>query len=151
MSTQKKSLGDVILPLATIGVIGYGIKKISDIFNTENENAEEEMDDIDKEIDETEGTATYTEAQFSSFANLLEAAMEGMGTDEEAIYGVIAKMYSKLDVLLLIKTFGVRWYKEFGPVGENYTLGQWFQNELSDYSLDVINNILSQRGIQWSF
>src|SRR6185369_6971550 len=109
------------------------------------------MTALDAEIAKTPGTASYTASQFNQFADLLQAAMEGMGTDENAIYSVMDKMESKLDCLLLIKSFGIRFYKEFAWTGENYTLDQWFQNELSQGAIDDINAGLQDKGINFYF
>jgi len=136
------------------GIAIWGIKKLSDIFGPGSPNDpknDDAMSALDQEIANTPGTSNYTQAQFNSWAGSLQAAMEGMGTDENMIYSIIDKMQSKLDVLLLIKAFGIRYYKEFAMVGENYMLDQWFQNELSQGAIDDINETLQGKGINFYF
>jgi hypothetical protein len=151
---MAENTGNIIEGLAIAGVAIWGISKLDSIFGSGSPNDPKQQDfltQLDKEILATPGTGTYSEAQFDQFGDLLQAAMEGMGTDENAIYSVMDKMQSKLDVLLLIKAFGIRYYQEFLNVGENYTLDQWFQNELSQSAIDDINAGLAAKGIVFYF
>jgi hypothetical protein len=52
--------------------------------------------------------ASYTPTQMKSFANKLFKAMDGMGTDEDAVTDVFKAMNNDLDLLLLIEAFGVK-------------------------------------------
>lgn len=154
MAERKNSFFDVALELAPVALLSYVGYKIVTLFDNPNDKKQQETqivveDEINKKISAGQ-QPSYSESQFKQFADLLQSAMEGMGTDEEAIYSVMAKMYSDLDVLMLVKAFGIRWYKELF-FGENYTLVQWLNNELSTYGIDVINNILAGRGIKYSF
>lgn len=154
MKDNGNSLVNTAIKLAPVALIGYVGYKLVTLFDNPNDAKQQQTQaTVDTEITTRENsgeTPSYSVAQFNQFADLLQSAMEGMGTDEEAIYGVIAKMYSDLDILLLVKSFGIRWYKELF-FGENYTLDQWFENELSAYEMSVVNNILAQRGIKFSF
>lgn len=154
MKDNGNSLLDVAIKLAPFTLIGFVGYKLITLFDNPNDKKQQETQqtvdtEVTTRINKGE-TPTYSASQFKQFADTLQSAMEGMGTNEEAIYGVIAKMYSDLDVLMLIQSFGIRWYKELF-FGENYTLAQWFDNELSTYGIDVVNNILAQRGIKFYF
>jgi len=136
------------------GIATWGISKLNDIFGSGSPNDQHQQDfltQLDEEIKATPGTPSYSIAQYNQFGDLLQSAMEGMGTDENAIYSVLDKMQTKLDVLLLIRAFGIRYYHEFFNVGENYTLDQWFQNELSQSAIDDINDTLEAKGINFYF
>lgn len=146
---------DALIKLGIVFTVGFGVYKIAKIFEDPNAHHQDETNinietDIDKAIKAGQ-TPAYTDSQYFQMADLLQAAMEGMGTDEDAIFAVMNKMYSNLDVLLLLKAFGLRWYKEFAWTGENYNLIQWLQNELSTGDIENINNILAKRNITLFF
>lgn len=52
--------------------------------------------------------ASYSPSEMKTFADKLEKAMAGVGTDEDAVSDVMKKMNNDLDILLLIQSFGVR-------------------------------------------
>lgn len=105
--------------------------------------------------------ATYLSTNYTQFADkIYEAACSGFlcyGTDEQAIYDVFDKMVNDLDVLLLIKAFGLR--QPRGTVcipipgtGEcDYPMAQWLQGELDSDEFKELNNILSKKGIKYQF
>lgn len=150
-----QSNNDDLKTLAIVGVVGFGIYKIAKIFEDPNAHHQEQTqhtidDDITKLINAGK-VPSYPDSQYYTFADLLQAAMEGMGTDEDAILAVFEKINSDLDVLLLVKAFGIRSYHEFAWIDEDYTLTQWFQNELSDGMFEDINDILKDKGINFYF
>jgi hypothetical protein len=97
----------------------------------------------------------YSDAQFAAFADNLEQAMTGVGTDEEAIKKVINYLQNKADVLSLIKTFGIRDYTDDKFLMYNvkpFNLNQWFGVELNASDLEnFVNQPLKQKGINYSF
>jgi hypothetical protein len=97
----------------------------------------------------------YSDAQFAAFADNLEQAMTGIGTDEEAIKKVINYLQNKADVLSLIKTFGIRDYTDDKFLMYNIkplNLNQWFNIELGASDLEnFVNQPLKQKGINYSF
>jgi hypothetical protein len=97
----------------------------------------------------------YSDAQFAAFADNLEQAMTGIGTDEEAIKKVINYLQNKADVLSLIKTFGIRDYTDDKFLMYNIkplNLNQWFNIELGASDLETfVNQPLKQKGINYSF
>lgn len=104
---------------------------------------------------------TYLQTNYQEFANKIYAAgCSGLfcyGTDEEAMYDVFRQMKNDLDVLLLVKAFGLR--QERGGIcipipgtGEcEIPLGQWLPTELSADGIKEINTILSKQGINYKF
>lgn len=111
---------------------------------------------IDKGINDglTAGEAlSYEETQYVSWANQLEGAMDGSGTDEKTIYNIMRKMQHTTDLLYLIKKFGHRDKKNlFGMTKGNYDLAQWISDELaSGEEMDKLNNILLDKDIKFQF
>jgi len=69
--------------------------------------------------------------------------MEGMGTNETTVAGVMYKMRNSLDVLQLIKAFGKK---------EGYSLTEWINDDFEeDDKAFYINNILAAKGIKYRF
>lgn len=52
--------------------------------------------------------ATATPAQMKIYANKLKKAMQGAGTDDDAVKDVASKINNDLDFLLLVDSFGVQ-------------------------------------------
>ena len=51
---------------------------------------------------------SYDDNQYDAFAKTLYKAMDGMGTDEDAVSDVFSQMNTRSDVLKLISAFGVK-------------------------------------------
>lgn len=81
----------------------------------------------------------YTAGQYQDFANQLEGAMRGVGTDEDAIEAVILKLKSNADAARLNEAFGIR---------DKHSLGSWLN---SDGELREVNNMLEAQGITYRF
>lgn len=117
--------------------------------------------DYNKLTTESNQQPTYLQTNYQEYADRIYAAgCEGLfcyGTNEEAIYEVFRKMQNALDVLLLVKAFGLR--EERGGVcipipgtGEcDVPLSSWLQTELSADEFKEVNNILAQKGINYQF
>lgn len=98
-------------------------------------------------------TISATEAE--SYAGMLVGAFNDCGTDEEIVYNVFRNLNNTADVLLLVKTYGVRDYK--GCFSGDYfsdhhfNLGEALADELSAGEISKVNEILSQKGIDYKF
>jgi hypothetical protein len=107
---------------------------------------------------------TKTNAQFEVFSAKIIEAVNGCGTDEEAIYTVFNNMNNKADVLSLISSFGVRYYRPCAAT-QPISYGRFVLNDKSfggdlstilQYDLDSteiakINNILQSKKIDFTF
>lgn len=91
---------------------------------------------------------SYPKSQYTTWANILESAMFRMGTDEDAIYNVFRKMNNDDDVKALITAFGSR-RQELQLYSS--TLGEWLTRELDESELTELNQILSNKNINFSF
>lgn len=90
---------------------------------------------------------SFTQSQYNQFANDLEAAMRGLGTNEPAIYNVFNQMNNDLDIVKLNTAFGIR--KNFWGVGSD--LQNWLRKDLSNKEMLKLNNILANKGITKQF
>ncbi len=84
---------------------------------------------------------TISTSDAALFANTLYGAMLDFGTDEETIYNTINKIQTKDDMLLVIKSFGMRMYLLGGRaafLGQKYNLVGWLRFELDDKELAKI-------------
>lgn len=91
---------------------------------------------------------SYPKSQYTTWANILESAMFKMGTDEDSIYNVFRKMNNDDDVKALITAFGSR-RQELQLYSS--TLGEWLTRELDESELTELNEILSNKNINFSF
>lgn len=100
-------------------------------------------------------TATYSATQYATWADKLEQAMSGQGTDEEAIADVFHFMQNKTDVLKLIKAFGVRDYTDDKFLMWNvkpFNLNEWLNAELdADEINEYVNSKLKSKQINYTF
>lgn len=98
---------------------------------------------IGRDIAATGRTVSYSDSQFNSFADILYTAMNGVGTDEEGVAGIMYKMKNDADVLKLIQIFGQK---------DGYTLAEWIASEFSQEDKSFyINGILAKKGISFRF
>lgn len=107
---------------------------------------------------------SYYTSQYELMSNQLVQAMNGCGTDEEMILQVIRSLKNDADVLMLIRSFGVRFYQPCSwaqPISyalylidsESFGggIGEWFGYDLSAGDIEDINDILQSKGIQYRF
>jgi hypothetical protein len=109
-------------------------------------------------------TPSYTDSQFETWANALVQAMNGCGTDEQAIFDVIDWMANEADIRKLITVFGLRYIEPCGwhsPVeylvysvndkAYGGDLTTWLYYELSSSEIAKVNEILGSKGISFRF
>lgn len=86
---------------------------------------------------------SYQNTQYQIFADTLYTAMQGFGTDENAVKGVFSNMNNNSDVLKLIQVFGIR---------DGYGLAGWIAGDFSSSDKDkYINQVLRSKGITYQF
>lgn len=107
---------------------------------------------------------SYYTSQYELWANQLQEAMAGCGTDEDLILEVMGNMRNDADVLKLIAVFGVRYYRPCaGSQPISYALylmdsqsfgggiGEWFGYDLSAGDIADINEVLKDNGVGYRF
>ena len=80
-----------------------------------------------------------------SIAKRIKSAMDGMGTDENAIFNALAGL-NRVDLAALRYCFGVQQYG-IGPWAEQLDLFGWFENELSDNDLQKAKQIFQSTNL----
>lgn len=97
--------------------------------------------ELDNSIDT--GNLSYDISQYQSLANKLYTAMDGPGTDEDAVGTVFNQMQTRSDVLMLMKQFGVR---------DGDDLSTWLTSELDNDEMEkYVNGFLKSKNINYTF
>ena len=107
---------------------------------------------IEKTYDEqiTSSELTLTTAQAQGLADKLYAAMDGPGTDEDAIYSAFNAMNSYSDLMLVMKLFGQK-KSSWSLFGRESSLMEWIAADCSDTEIAKINAILASKDINFTF
>ena len=155
-----------IIGVGAVAFIGYQIyisfKNKQDLAkNLEAQKlAEKELADLRKK-----GIVpTKSASQFEVLSAKINEAVNGCGTDEEAIFTAFNSLNNRADLLSLISSFGIRYYRPCAATDPvSYT--RWMFNNKSfggdlssmlSYDLDSseiakINNILKAKKIDFTF
>jgi len=96
--------------------------------------------ELDKDIDTNH--LSYPRSYYGIWAQDVYRAVNGMGTDEQAVFDVFKKMKNKDDVLQLITSFGVK---------DGETLSQWLIGDLGEDDKETLNRLLSDKDINYQF
>ena len=119
-------------------------KKIAQRINSEEERAL--MKSQERTIDDQSA---------QSIARALYEAMDGIGTDENAIYDILIERnrLTSGDIVAVNKAFGVQQYGTYGSPwwgdGDDLNLVEWFSRELSNSSslYKILQTKFNQAGI----
>ena len=108
--------------------------------------------------------ATYSDSQFESFAQTLNEAMNGCGTNENNIFEVFRKIKNDIDIRKLISIFGIRFYRpcevtqpisyfryQFNNEAFGGSLATLLTYELTTSEIREINSILKANNVNYSF
>ena len=137
---KRQVIGTVILILIIL-VIYRIIRKIRDNVK--------ERDTIRKAKGEiNQNDLSFSDYEFKSFADRIFNAMDGIGTEETAIFHILKQMKTKSDMLALIVAFDTRkskrWYSSFEG-----NMIAWLQNELDSYEHNSAAQIFQKLGIAY--
>ena len=111
--------------------------------NIQDELTEKQLEHINSlEIDDTNISIPTTE--MNNLVAKLKTAFGnyGWGTDEEIVYDVFEAINNRDELLALISAFGVH---------KSHTLTEWMNKELSYEELQHVQEILSAKGIVYTF
>jgi hypothetical protein len=94
---------------------------------------------------------SYISQQYADFADNLEDAMSGAGTDENAIKNIMSKMQTRDDVLALIDQWGKRALQSpYGFDTNPKTLSQAFYYEMDTKEMDIyVNTPIKKTGYKF--
>lgn len=144
LAPQRVIVLGILALIATVLIIVLWKKLSASVKNlTDDIKNRQQLED---QINETGQRPSYSDSRYTQWADQLETAMYGAGTDEQMVFQVMNYMNNDADVLKLISAFGTR--KGFMQWNAQ-TLPQWIQGDFSDRS--EINNILKAKGISYRF
>jgi hypothetical protein len=86
---------------------------------------------------------SYSNSQYSIWADALFQAMRGWGTDERTIFRIFGYMRTPDDVYQLIKVFGVREAYNVSIRKFSGNLVDWLHADLTSKELQQLNSILA--------
>lgn len=142
--------------LGGIAIVSYKVyKKIKQIELLKG--SKQENNEASKELDKviaSGGKLSYPTSQYSTYANIIWSAMDGYGTDTDAVMRVFANLKTNADFLALNKAFGVRTISSgaFNPSSDyKGSLSGAMVSELPNYKLRDINTSMSKKGITYKF
>jgi len=95
---------------------------------------------------------SFSEAQYKIMAENLYAAMNGAGTDEEAIYTTLSTLKTKADWYKLVDVYGIKEHSQSSHMGFwSFTgnLVESLHNELSSSEKTKVSNILARIGVMF--
>ena len=94
---------------------------------------------------------SYISQQYADFADSLNDAMSGLGTDEKLISSVMSKMKTRDDILALIDQYGKRSVKTpYGWSSDPMSLSQTFIYELDSNEIELyVNNPIKKTGYKF--
>lgn len=141
---KKQLIKYAVIIIAVIAVIVTAIvlwKKFKS--NIEDGITEKQLEHINSlEIDDTQISIPQTE--MNNLVAKLKTAFGkyGWGTDEQIVYDVFECINNRDELLSLITAFGVH---------ESHTLTEWMNKELNYKELAHVQEILSSKGIVYTF
>lgn len=150
--TSLPSWSKGIISIGLLVAVGYAVYKLSKKFNPEERRQEEENKDISSEIEESikKKPLSFPLSQYKSWANQIEVAGFGLGTDEDAVYSIFRKLKNDSDYLALQQAWGKPTRKTYDwAVPLDYTLSQFLRYEMSDTEIKKLNYILASKGIKY--
>lgn len=151
---EAPPLGKILLILMAIAICYLLFRVVKKVLEPTpvNENLLNSANTELNQLAQSGETTHYTQTQLDSFADKLFMAMDGQGTDEDAVKEVFEYMQNKADVLELIKAFGIRDYEDELFVVYPYNLTQWLNADMDKADVkEYVNDILKSKNIKHSF
>jgi hypothetical protein len=141
--------------LAGVGyAVYYFTKQVGEVKEGKTERIEDRgwNSEFDKLNSNDKTKATLSKAELLSLANKIHAAMDGYGTDEEAIVKSFRSLKNNADFAGLQAAYGIQEISSgrFNPE-PNFkgNMIATLSTELSDYWVSKINAILKAKGIKY--
>ena len=154
MDLSKANKAALITTGIKVGVpvvaLGVGVILIRKMFKKNPDGTSTKVAPSLKDTVIQKENLTITSSDAALFANTLYGAMLDIGTDEETIFSTMDKVKSKDDMLLVIKTFGMKqylWGARAAFLGQDYNLIGWLRFELNDKEIAKIKPKFDEWGI----
>lgn len=136
------------LPVLGVGVGLFAIKRLFKKKNPDGTTSKNPPSMKQTVVNRSNLTISISDAAL--FANTLYGAMQNLGTDEDVIYSIIDKIQTKDDMLLVIKSFGMKKYLWGGKdnwFGQETNLIGWLRAELTKKEIGKIKLKFDEWGI----
>ncbi len=139
--SKKVTIGLVIFSVVVTAVAAYFLLK--PVIKKWQENrdelkrSKEHQAQIEKEVDTKK--LSYPSSEYSSMADTIEDAVDGVGTNDAAIYKVFMRMNNDADLLQLQAAYGIRFGDE--------DLFASIRADMNEEEIARLNRILAQRNI----
>jgi len=148
----NKKVVTTIVVLILVALIVYFAYRIVDKYfkvNSADNTTPITSPDVNK-IDYDKNNLTINQSDAIVMANSLYSAMADYGTNKSIIYGVFDRLNTRDDLLLLIKTFGLRRYwmgTRSVYLGNDIGLNAWLSEELSAAELIPVTKKYKQLNV----
>lgn len=158
----------VVGMLGVVTIVGFKIYKgIKD--RVDKNRLASAVKDTKKELDALTGQgqkATFPDSQYQAFANTLQNQFAGcdwsvgimnvkLSDSGEVLKGICEKLNNNVDFLKLVYAYGVRTYDQCGtwPFAGDFTgdIYKAVNDELDNYEIRKINEVLAKKGITYKF
>ncbi|WP_010664020.1 hypothetical protein [Marinilabilia salmonicolor] len=92
---------------------------------------------------------SYSDSEYGIMAQSLYLAMDGPGTDEDTIFPILGSMRNRDDLLMLIKSFGIRRYGMVTSLwfGNDLNLVGWLNEELGSKDKNKVREIFNSLNV----
>jgi hypothetical protein len=157
VKSEKNARLVVYSAIAIIAVIGGVIvyKKVKNLFGGGNSYDANSMNDQLSNLDINSGALTISPEDAIIIVNNLVVAMDWFGTDDQAVIDNIARCQTKDDLMLVIRTFGIKLYSGLG-LAQNWferlystpkDLTGWIRAEMSGAHLAQVKAMFDNLGV----
>ncbi|MDR3047608.1 MAG: hypothetical protein LBU51_08380 [Bacteroidales bacterium] len=140
LNNPKRAIAIVII-LIVVVVIYFVFRTKIKTWIEEIKNSMDANRALEEEVSATGEKMSFSESQYRNYAQRLYNAMNGIGSNNDAIYSVFNEMRNTADVLKLVSVFGTR---------DGQQLSEWLYSEWF-LSITKINKILTDKGIAYQF
>ncbi len=144
-------VGAGLLALAIFVVIKRNINNIKNAADSKKEVGE--ADATLKKLQQSGMKASQDGLKIQQSANSIFSGLNGSGTDEQSIYRAFTNINNDVDMINLIRAYGVRELNSGIALVPNYkgTLSQCLTNELDANEIKALNDLLARKGIKYRF
>ena len=145
-----------IIAVAIVGgvaYLGYNVyKKISKLASPDSFDKEiNDVSDDVKTLEKSGQKGTLNKSQLSGLANSIQTALNGITEDEAAVYRAFASVKTEIDVLNLIKAYGIRRVGYYIWSYFTGTLPATLTHLFDRKEIKALNDMLSKKGIKYTF
>lgn len=134
-------IGLVIVGVVLVIVLRFTAKSKEEK-KEEEDTAKKELSESNtiKELERKGIKLSYPVSKYIDMANQLFHAMDGLGSNEAAVYSVFKQLKNDADFVALVSNFGTR---------KGQALSAWIHDDLSVGIISELNGIMKKKGITY--